>query len=206
MHGIVALIASTAAIAIAAPALALEELPRGLARLGPETVARAVRMTDDPAQRITVMSTADAWSQGHALQGAYATDVHLKAVVDRVTRKARWQVWHELEYQGAERRFSGVTYLLGANKIETPLTSVEQWTDYSVDGDGFGRDARRARVVFELPEDVVRLIAAGYRAGSREPWRLQFREAGGGDVSAGLAPAEVAGLVLAFERWQARGS
>lgn len=197
-------LAGATVVALASPALALEELPRGLARLSPEVVQRKVQVIDDPLERATVLSTAAAWRRGHAIDGAYATDVHLRTLVDRESGEPRWQVWHELDYAGAERKFSAVVYRTGDGLVEAPITSVVQWTDYSVDHDGFGHHARRARIVFDLPEQTVREIAAGFRAGSREPWRLRFRDAGGASVTAGLAPAEVAGLVQAYESWQGR--
>jgi len=183
-------------------AQAYDQLPKPLARLSPEQVAQKIRIENDPLDRFMTLSTQPSWQRGRSITGAYATDVHLRALVDRETGKTRWQVWHELDYRGNARHFTAVAYRTGGQRVEVPLQDVENWNDYNVDNDGFRRHSQHARIVFELPEGVVMDIAASYRAGSREPWRLRFVERGGQNVTGGLAPSEVAGLVQALQKWQ----
>lgn len=51
--------------------------------------------------------------------------------------------------------------------------------------------------VFEIPGEVVEVIAASYRLDSRVPWRPRFKNKNGGSITGGLAPAEVVGLLKA---------
>jgi len=180
-------------------AAAYEELPRALARATPDMFAQGVRVLDEPHEPYVQVSTRKAWSRGRRLQGAHAEDVHLRAMVDRQSGAVRWQVWHELVVHDRPSEIIGVNYRVGGRTEQGRLVRIDQWDDCP------GVDAiqracnRHARVVFELPGSVVEEIAAAYRANSREPWRLRFSERGGGTVTGGLAPAEVAGLRDAVE-------
>lgn len=199
----------TAAVALALTAFALpgaasayEQLPSSLARLTPSDVEGKVRVSDDPLEHNVVLSTREAWKRGQSVEGAHATDVHLRAVVNRDTGRISWQVWHDLTYPGAQRDLVAVNYLAGGTLSQTPLIVEEHWTDNCPGTDGTGSCNQFTRLAFEVPEAVIREIADSYRSGSRTPWRLRFKDANGGAITSGIAPAEAAGLVRAIERWR----
>lgn len=196
--------AAVAAFAGGQPALAAAPLPGPLAALSPADFARAVAIVEDPLDGTVVLSTQPAYPRSRAIAGARANDVHLRAVVDRASGAVRWQVWHELVYVGGAKDMSAVHFQSGgAESMARPL-SVEHWLDRCPPTDAPGFCNQATRIAFELPEQTVREIAASWQAGARQAWPLRFRDAAGGEVTGGLAPAEAAGLVQALARWRGR--
>lgn len=186
-----------AAIAFTAPAAAHGRLPGPLAAMSPSDFAAQVRVTEDPAQGALVFSTSEAYQRGRSITGAYADDVHLRALVDRRTGRTTWQVWHELAYVGARKAVSAVRYTSAGETRRSEPIHLDHWRDRCPPTDGVGLCNEGMRVAFELPEQAVREIAAAYRPGNRTPWPLHFQDENGRDVTGGLAPAEAAGLLQA---------
>lgn len=189
-----------AAACAATPALADHELPRTLAGLSPADFAGRIAIADDPRAPVIAMSTQDGYTRIRSLKGALADDVHLRAMVDRRTGTAVWQVWHDLAYTWGQKDIQAVAYEVGGNAHETRPFQVTQGPDRCPPTDGVGHCGSATRVGFVLPEQTVREIASSYAPGSRAPWRIRFKSEDGGDVIGGLAPAEVAGLLQAVER------
>jgi hypothetical protein len=200
--GPIAALAVLALLALPQVAGAYERLPRPLAGLSPAHFAERVRIADDPLEAAVVLSTRDGYTRSRSIEGARADDVHLRAVIDRATGRVSWQVWHDLAYVGGSRDLAAVHYLAGGSLRQSEPLLVEHWEDLCPATDGIGSCSQFTRIAFELPEDAVREIAAAWRAGAREPWRLRFKDRRGRDVTGGLAPAEVAGLVGAVDAWR----
>jgi hypothetical protein len=174
-------------------------LPRALAGLSPSDFAGRVQVEEQQDAGTVVLSTRTAYARERAIDGARANDVHLRAVVDRGIGTVSWQVWHELTFRDGPRRFDAIRYTSGGQSEEVAPFLVESWLAQCPAMDGVGLCNHVTRIGFELPERAIREIAQGYRAGSREPWRVRFEDGRGGSVTGGLAPAEVAGLLHAVE-------
>lgn len=185
----------------ATAAAAYAELPRELAGLTPAQFAERVRVRDEPSEPHILVSTRKAWQRGRSLEGAHAKDVHLRALVDKQTGAVRWQVWHDLVHDGRARTLVGVSYLVDGKPAEASLIGSEHWESDCPPVDAMQRACNsHARLVFELPGQVVAEIAALYSPDRRDPWRLHFRDEAGGTITGGLAPAEAAGLLEVVER------
>lgn len=189
-------------MAAAQPAAAYERLPASLARLSPADFARQVRVVDNPREPKVILSTFEGYTRSRALKGARADDVHLRALVDRRTGRVSWQVWHDLVYVGGPRDLTTMQYRADGGVRQSKAVIVEHGVEGCPPTDGVGSCNQMLRVAFELPERTVREIAAAYRPGARDPWRVRFKDASGRDVIGGLAPAEAAGLLSAVEAWQ----
>lgn len=197
-----ALLAIAVPLIAAAPAIAHERLPSGLAQLSPSDFASRVRIVDDHLEPTIVLSSRDGYKRSRSIGGARAHEVYLQAVVDRETGRVSWQVWHELS-TGGQRKLGSVEYASGGERLEqSGFVAMENWLDQCPPTDGIGSCNHFVRVAFELPDRTVREIADAYRPGDRTPWPLRFKEANGRDITSGLAPAEAAGLILALERWR----
>jgi hypothetical protein len=191
-----------AILALAVPAQAYERLPNRLAQLLPADFAGKVRIVDDPLKPVIVLSTQEGYKRGRSVGGAQAEDVHLQALVDRKTGRVAWRVWHQLVYTGNRRNITAVQYRAGGALKHSDVLSVDHWLDQCPPTDGAGSCNHFTRVSFELSERTIREISDAYRPGLRTPWRLRFKDARGRDVTSGLAPAEVVGLVNALEQWR----
>lgn len=190
----------------AAPAIARERLPSGLAQLSPNDFASRVRIVDDPRKSMIVLSSRDGYTRSRSIGGARADDVYLEALIDRETGHVSWQVWHELS-TGGQRKLGSVEYTDAGGRVEqSGFLAMESRLDQCPPTDGVGSCNHVVRVAFELPDRTIREIAGTYRPGERTSWPVRFREAGGRDITSGLAPAEAAGLLLALERWRQPGA
>lgn len=197
---ILAVLAATGCAA--APAAASDTLPRSLAVVTPAVFASRADIADDPREPGIVVSTRRGYMRDRSLQGASADDVHLRAVIDRGTGKVTWQVWHELAYTWGQKDLFAVHYSSGGTERQVRPFQVEHRPDRCPAVDAVGFCGLATRVGFELPENTVREIAGSYVPGSRASWRLRFQDAGGRDVTGGLAPAEAAGLLQVVEGLQ----
>lgn len=194
--------ALAAALCAAMPAAAHDRLPAALAGLSPADFAADIRIEDDPQASAVVVSTQDGYPRGRSLKGALADDVHLRAVIDRATGQATWQVWHEIAYVDGRRDVQAVHYAAGGAAREARPFHVAHRADRCPPTDGLGHCGTATRIGFELPESTVREIAASHVPGSRAAWPLRFRATGGRDVTGGLAPAEAAGILRAVDTFR----
>lgn len=170
--------------------------------MSPAEFARQVRVADDPLEHEVEFTTRRGYRAGRSLEGAMANDIHLRALVHRESGAVRWQVWHELVTTQGELDITDVRFVAGGATRSVRPSIVEAWKDRCPAYDNNMSCSHFTRVVFELPEDAVREIAASHSTGSRLPWRLRFKDASGRDVTSGIAPAEAAGLLLAVGEWR----
>lgn len=200
MHRLLSLSLLAAALVIAPAAYGYDKLPRSLAALSPADFADQVQVTAE--QGSVVLSTRLGYARARAVRGAHVDEVHLRAVVDRVSGKVTWQVWHDLVTVRRHRSVVAVQYSSGGELQTARPTVIDHSHGQCPPTDGPGFCNKITRIGFELPENTVREVAAGYAAKSRAPWLVHFRDAAGRDVVSGLAPAEAAGLVAAVEAWR----
>lgn len=200
MHSFLPISLLAATLAFASPVQAYERLPRALAALSPADFAAQVDIAHE--RGAIVFSTREGYTRARAVQGAHVDEVHLRAVVDRGNGRVAWQVWHDLIAVRGHKQVVAVEYQAGGERRTAQPITVDHSLGQCPPTDGVGFCNKVTRVGFELPEQAVREMAASYAAGSRVPWRLHFREAGGKHVISGIAPAEAAGLIAALEAWR----
>lgn len=200
MNAMRGFLAACFAFGWAGSAAAYDELPRGLAKLSPADVVDRIRIDDEMLEPHVVVSTKKAWDRGRRIEDGHASDVHLRALVDRDSGVVRWQVWHELSYNGGAREITDVTFIAGGRSEQADFVLTEQWDDCpSVDALKVHCD-KYERFVFEIPGRVVQEIAASYQPGNRRPWPVRFNDKNGRSITGGLAPVEVVGLMTAVEQ------
>ena len=78
------------------------------------------------------------------------------------------------------------TLTINSGEVNCPYGTCVWWRD----------------LAFEVPEEVLRAVAA--RAAERRvrPWRFRFKAEQGDDWTDDMAPAEVAGLLLAVDAFK----
>lgn len=189
---------------MSAPALAQEGklLPRSLANLSPDDFASRVLVHDHASGDTVVLSTQRAHKGGQSLSGAFADDVHLRALMDRRSGAVTWQVWHSLTSYARDARVDHIAYRASQGSEKIAPSSLDHWEDTCSPGDASMICGFYMRVVFELPEAVVQEIAGSYVPNSRQPWPVRFSDETGKHIVGGLAPAEAAGLLKAVRARQ----
>lgn len=192
-------LAAAVAAGAATPAFAVvgERLPAGLARLSPAEVAQRVQVIDDPLEDHVVFSTRAVFRKGGFQDDVAVHDGFLEARRLRSGEAVVWRVRHDLSYAGARREVTQIHLNTPDGLLKLAPSAVRRWAEDC--GEAGAACGQRLTVEFDLPETAVRHIAAAWRPGDRTPWRVRFKDAHGQDVTVGLSPAEVAGLVAAVE-------
>jgi hypothetical protein len=184
----------------AAAAVSAREVPGALQRLTPEQVSARVEVRDDPLEDHVAFSTKPVHRRGGVVDGVAVSDGYLVALKPRAGGEVRWRIRHDLSYAGPRRDVVKV-HVRGANGLlKIAPSAVRRWEDGCPDG--LATCAHHLSVEFEAPEHVVREIAAAYSPGAAVPVPVRFKDAHGQDVTVGLAPTEVAGLVRAVDGWR----
>jgi len=179
-------------------------VPRKLAAMTPADVGARVRVADDPLERHVVISTDGAFRGSRPVEGGLEGQAHLRAVIDRASGAVRFEVRQETAYSGPRKQLYQVNYLAGGRLVEAELALAVHETDDCPQVDMIGSCVLAKTVAFELPEPLVREIAAQYQPGARTPWAYRIKDRNGKDVTGGIAPVEASGLLEALASWRAR--
>ncbi|WP_156500339.1 hypothetical protein [Croceicoccus bisphenolivorans] len=191
---------------LSAPALAIEELPNSLASLTPAEFAGSAQVIDDRLEPELVVSTQDAYSRSRPLDGARARDVHMKARIARDEGSVTYHVVHDLAYWSPYRQFTHVQFMDGDTLVMRPVMIEKTGREYCDQDTAIGECRVFQTLSFELSAAEMERLAQGYSAGSREPWRLRFKDEFGEDVTSGIAPAEAGGLLQAVSGLRKKAS
>ncbi len=181
------------------------KLPKRLVAMTPATVAAAVTVNDDHLESEVVLSTEKAFVPRSPAHVAL-DDNHLRAVIDKRTGATRYEVHQSLRYWGDRRDFQAVHYQAADGLKKAPLTLARHGGDDCPNEEVMGACALTKRVVFEVDEPLLKMIAAGYMPGSRDGWAFKLKDRHGGDRTDLVAPAEAAGLIEAMTRYRATQS
>lgn len=179
---------------------ALERLPASLARVTAQQSMKAVSIHDDQLEPHITFSSQKVHAKSLHLPGEVYGDAHVYAEMDRASGKVTFRVWNELVNSEAHRDFRRVHFVAGGQHRAQELAIARTWTDNCATDDTSTRCDQRIRVAFDLPEQVLREVAASPTASA--PWRYRLKDAHGRDVTAALAPAEVAGLLAAVDAYR----
>lgn len=193
-----ALLGSTAANAASALSL-----PHSLARVSAAEFAQRVTVEADPLMQTVALSTRKAGTPEGPSHAVLVSDAHARAVIDTRSDRPSFQVWHEFEYDGKLAEIAAVHYSVAGTTHKAKPIGLDQWLSNC--GPDSGGCYGATRVGFELPSAHLHAIAASHAPLSREPWLIEFEDKAGKRLSIGFAPAELAGLSQAHERWRAAG-
>ena len=198
--------AAIACLAAAIPAHAVEELPQKLAAISPAEFAESVEVIDDLLEPDLIVSTKDTYSKSRSLDGARAQDVYLLAKITRDKGGVSYHVVHDLAYWAPRRSFTHVQFLDGTDLVAREVAIGEGGQDYCDVDTAIGECRVFQTLSFELSAEEMQRLSDGYAAGSREAWRLRFKDEHGQDVTSGIAPAEAGGLLQAVSQLRKEAS
>jgi hypothetical protein len=178
-------------------------LPIRVAALPADHFARAVTVNDDQLEPYVSFSSQGAHKGQQALGSQTEGDLHLTARVDRGTGAVSYRVWHEITSTDAPRELTRVHYRAEGKVTQSELSVARHWESNCVPRETGGQCDQRMRIAFDVPEQVMREIAASHQQGSRAGWAFRYKDAHGSDLDGVLAPAEAAGLIRAVDGWRA---
>jgi hypothetical protein len=167
-------------------------------QLTPEGVAAIVTIRDDELETVATLDTSRAFSSRGRFTDRVRSDVFLRALVDKGSGKIIYQVYENVSYSGDWRNFSSVNIATSEGPLSVPLQNISS----RVLTCAYGLCAREDHLAFVVPETVLRSIAATYRPGASLAWRFRFKAQNGVDWEDRIMPAEIAGLLIAVDRFR----
>ena len=201
------LVFSVAAVAVlASPAAAnAPKVPRQLAKMDAEAFRSAARVDDDDLEFATVISTRNGFRKEWRVNGSTWVDSHIEAHIDKRTGDTRFEVHQALRYQGSQRLYDAVHFENGDGKlVAQPLDRALRGDDTMCPNSEFNSDCSLTmKLVFSVDETQLKAAMA-----RQEGWDLKFKgqPTGKGDLRIRIVPAEIEGLLLAVEDYQANAS
>ena len=175
-------------------------LHAALTKMTPEMIAERIEVRDDPLEDHVLFSSKPVFRKGGFTHGVAVRDGFIKAAKSRDGAGVSWRVTYDLTYFGARLDVTQIHLRTSNGLLKLPPTSVRRWSEDC--GEVLVTCGRHMTVEFEVPETVIRDVAAAYRPGDRMPWSVCFKDDQGEGLTVGLAPVEVAGLVNAVDRWK----
>lgn len=203
------IIGGLVALAIVSPSAAAEKpkkIPKQMQKLlamTPDEFAACADLSDDSLDIIAKITTAPCFKETRGLLKIVWNDNFLRAHIDKKTGKATYQLYQYIGYEGDWRFYQTVNY-------ETPNGPRSERVD-QISRDVVGCSGARygagctlsEHVAFSVDEDLLRTIAARWQPGAQSVWRFKFGAKAFQDWQDGLSSAEVAGLLLAVDRYRA---
>lgn len=175
-------------------------LHAALVKMTPETIAERIEVRDEPLEDHVLFSSRPVFRKGGFIHGVAVRDGFIKAVKSRDGASVSWRVTYDLTYFGARLDVTQIHVRSADGLLKLAPTTVRRWSEEC--GEVLVTCGRHMTVEFEVPEKVIRDVAATYRPGDRTPWSVRFKDDQGEGLTVGLAPVEVAGLVSAVDRWK----
>lgn len=177
---------------------------RRLAAMTPESFRAAAATDDDPLEFDAVISTERGYRRGKPAKGTIDSDAYLRAVIDKRSGVARYEVWQDIRYFGPRRSYGTVHYAAGAGIERMPLAIARHGADLCPNAETNGECVLTKTMAFPIDTALLRDVAERYRAGDADGWRFKLKDETGSDVVSTIMPAEAAGLLLAVDDYQAQ--
>ncbi|MEG3174775.1 hypothetical protein U1872_00925 [Sphingomonas sp. RB3P16] len=195
-----AFLASVAASA-PIPADPLPRQARQLFAMTPDQFATTAEVKDDALETMATISTMHGWQQHDGLLGMVNDDGFFRAFVDKATGDTHFQVYHMVHYTQPRRaRFEIVNYETPAGPVAVPLIRIGR---YRGPCRAYAGCAFLETVAFPVDEALLRALAARYVPGRVAVWKYRLKAKTGAERDEGFAAAEIAGLLIAVDRYRA---
>lgn len=171
------------------------KLPARQAALTADHFHAKTRITDDPLDVETVISSERGFRTGQGLFRSPTSDNHLRAIVDKRSGATRFEVHQTLMYPGSIRGYGEVSYQTGQWPLTAPVTKIRDNA-----GQCFLFEAPeicREEVSFSVSESELRRAAAAPGA-----WSFKFKSDRGYEHRTAITHAEIEGLLKAVDGYR----
>jgi hypothetical protein len=168
----------------------------------PEHFRDTARIIDDALDTTAIITTEEGSRRG----GDFSVDgwtrkSFLRAFVDKRSRAATYQLYVAISYLGDRRVYSTINYFTPQGVQSSSLVKIAHGTDSCHEGE---ECLRTEDVALNMPEDMVRQLAATYTTHTRNGWVFKIKgKIIGTDVVGVIMPSEAAGLLMAVQAYKA---
>ncbi|MGN6358144.1 MAG: hypothetical protein ACTHLU_11790 [Novosphingobium sp.] len=166
--------------------------------LTPESVASGVKVKDDSLETFATLTTYDAYRSNGGFTDPVRSDNFLRAHIDKRTGVVRYQLYQSVTYNWDWRHFTTVNFASGAGVQTAELDRISS----EVVACAPGICTYREEVGFTVPAAQLRTVADQYVPGSATFWRFRLKARNGLDWEDRISAAEVAGLLVAVDRFR----
>lgn len=167
--------------------------------LTPESVAARVKVRDDSLETVATLTTYDAYRSNGGFTDPVRSDNFLRAHIDKRSGAVRYQLYQSITYNWDWRHFTTVNFAAAAGVQTVELDRISS----EVVACAPGICTYREDVGFAVPEAELRVLASQYAPGTATFWRFRFKARNGIDWDDRISAGEVAGLLLAVDRFRA---
>lgn len=200
LAGSTATIATVLAVAASPAAAQTQQVPPKLAAMGAEQFQARTLVIDDHLEAATVISTEKAFRHTRGLFKTPWNDNHLRAVVDKRTGAARFEVRQTLKYPGSYRGYGEVNYQTSTWPVSASLVKVRDNAQNCALFEA--GEVCFEEVTFTVDEAHLREIAARYDAATPGQWAFKFKAGDAYEHRAAIVQAEVVGLLRAVDDYK----
>jgi hypothetical protein len=206
MSRIAKIVAGVAVVAALTPMVAGSALAQD-AKVSPKLAAMSVeqfhaksQVIDDHLEAETVISTEKAFRHTRGIFKTPWNDNHLRAVVDKRTGEARFEVRQIIKYPGTFRGYGEVNYQTAAWPVSTSLVKVRDNAQHCALFEA--GEVCFEEVTFVVDEAHLRDIARRYDAASPGQWSFKFKAGDAYEHRTAIVQAEVVGLLRAVDDYK----
>lgn len=163
-----------------------------------ERVADLVSVNDDPMNLEVSMSTSLAFISNGAFTDRVRSDNFFRAFIDRKTGEAKYQLYQEIVYAGAMRRFDHANVMMPDGLRSWDLTVIAR----EVGSCQYGICVDTETVAIKLAEADMLAIAGLQSSSPQALLAVRYKSHTGLDWNDEIAPAEATGLLMAVDAWR----
>ncbi|WP_373476234.1 hypothetical protein [Sphingorhabdus sp.] len=207
LHGLASTL-SIAGVLLAHPVQAADDTQRSakqekkrlaaIAKLTPSQIAGTASIKDDPLEPLVTITTEAAFRWKGGFTDPVRADNMLRAILDRPTVTANYQLYQTITYSGNWRRYDRANIAFPSGLKTIALTVI----DRRVVTCAYGPCVLEETVGFNLSEDDIDALAASYEQNPKATLKFRFKSATSFDWNDDLPAVEVVGLLQAVEKWK----
>jgi len=171
--------------------------------LTPEHFRDTAQIVDDSLETTATISMEPGYHEHNNInKDGWSCDSYLRAFVDKRSGRTTYQLYVDVGYISHERRlYDSVNYKTPEGIQSAALIKIARDKNYC----RRDKECEHDEVVgLNLPEGVVREIAATYSPNAQNPWLFKLKgRILNEDMEDGIVPAEAAGLLMAVQAYKA---
>ena len=167
----------------------------------PEHFRDTAKITDDQLETTAIITTEDGRHQvvNYDVDG-WACKSYLRAFIDKRSGATSYQLYADITYYDDRRIYSTINYFSLKGVQSAPLIRIAHNTDPCHKADCLHTED----VGFNMPDSMVREIAATYAPHAKNGWLFKLKgKVIGTDIEGVVMPSEAAGLLMAVQAYKA---
>lgn len=194
----VAVLASV--IATPASAQKLSKLQQQFLALTPADFTRTMAVKDDALDTVARFSTEGGFQEKRGLLKIAWYDNFLRAFIDKKTGETSFQLYQFITYDGDWRFYQTANFETPAGPDSKPVTVISRDV---LSCSAYGGCTFSEHLGLDLPEPLLRQLAASYTPGVPHVWNFKFGGKAGVDFQDAMNVAEIVAMLDAVDRYRA---